>query len=60
MNTIISGDYSACGLDYVLTGIAETPCGSASQVFDVFTDPGDGDVCGLEFYFYWFKEFQKF
>ena len=47
MNTIISED-SECDLNYVLTGVAETPCGTASQEFEVFTDPGEGDVCGIE------------
>ena len=46
MNTIISED--SVDLNYVLTGVVDTPCGTASQEFELFTDPGEGDVCGIE------------
>ncbi len=46
MNDIII-DNGICNLDYILTGVAETPCGTSSQAFQIYTDPGPEDVCGI-------------
>lgn len=37
-----------CGHYFDLIALTETPCGAASEEFHIHTNPGPGDVCGIE------------